>query len=77
MTQNNILINKLFAYSTKKIKSSPPLLYSALNPETYSHFPSAKSNGVRLYTFYNLFYLKRIIESYSIREQKKIKYLFK
>jgi len=45
---NNILINKILAYSAKKINANPPLLYSKLNPETSSDSPSAKSNGVRL-----------------------------
>jgi hypothetical protein len=44
---NNILINKILAYSAKKIKANPPLLYSTLNPETNSDSPSAKSKGVR------------------------------
>jgi hypothetical protein len=48
MTLNNILINKILAYSAKKIKANPPLLYSTLNPETSSDSPSAKSKGVRL-----------------------------
>lgn len=47
-TQNNILMNKILAYSAIKIKAKPPLLYSTLNPETSSDSPSAKSNGVRL-----------------------------
>ena len=46
--QNNILINKILEYSAKKINANPPLLYSTLNPETYSDSPSAKSKGVRL-----------------------------
>lgn len=43
----NILINKILAYSAKKIIANPPLLYSTLNPETNSDSPSAKSKGVR------------------------------
>lgn len=43
-----MLINKILAYSAKKIKANPPLLYSTLNPETNSDSPSAKSKGVRL-----------------------------
>jgi len=43
----NILINKILAYSAKKISANPPLLYSVLKPETSSDSPSAKSNGVR------------------------------
>lgn len=46
--ENNILINKILAYSAKKIKANPPLEYSTLNPETNSDSPSEKSNGVRL-----------------------------
>jgi len=46
--EKNILINKILAYSAKKIKANPPLLYSTLNPETNSDSPSAKSKGVRL-----------------------------
>lgn len=45
---NNKLINKILAYSAKKIKANPPLLYSTLNPDTNSDSPSAKSKGVRL-----------------------------
>lgn len=41
------LINKILAYSARKIKANPPLLYSTLNPETSSDSPSAKSKGVR------------------------------
>jgi len=48
ITLNNNLINKILAYSAKKIKANPPLLYSTLNPETNSDSPSAKSKGVRL-----------------------------
>lgn len=48
ITQNNILINKILAYSAKKIKAKPPLLYSTLKPDTNSDSPSAKSKGVRL-----------------------------
>jgi hypothetical protein len=48
ITTNNILMNKILAYSAKKIKANPPLLYSTLNPETSSDSPSAKSKGVRL-----------------------------
>jgi len=44
---NNILINKILAYSAKKIKANPPLLYSTLNPDTNSDSTSAKSKGVR------------------------------
>jgi hypothetical protein len=40
-------MNKILAYSAKKIKAKPPLLYSTLNPETNSDSPSAKSKGVR------------------------------
>jgi hypothetical protein len=40
-------MNKILAYSAKKIKANPPLLYSTLNPETNSDSPSAKSKGVR------------------------------
>jgi hypothetical protein len=47
ITQNNILINKILAYSAIKINANPPLLYSTLNPETNSDSPSAKSKGVR------------------------------
>lgn len=43
----SILINKILAYSAKKINANPPLLYSVLNPETSSDSPSAKSKGVR------------------------------
>lgn len=43
-----MLINKILAYSAKKIKANPPLLYSTLNPDTSSDSPSAKSKGVRL-----------------------------
>lgn len=43
-----MLINKILAYSAKKINANPPLLYSTLNPETNSDSPSAKSKGVRL-----------------------------
>jgi len=46
--ENSILINKILAYSAKKIKAKPPPPYSILNPETNSDSPSAKSNGVRL-----------------------------
>lgn len=42
------LINKILAYSAKKINANPPLLYSTLNPDTNSDSPSAKSKGVRL-----------------------------
>lgn len=45
--ENNILINKILAYSAKKIKANPPAPYSTLNPETNSDSPSAKSKGVR------------------------------
>jgi hypothetical protein len=45
---NNMLIKRILAYSAKKIKAKPPLLYSTLNPETNSDSPSAKSKGVRL-----------------------------
>jgi hypothetical protein len=41
-------MNKILAYSAKKIKAKPPLLYSTLKPETSSDSPSAKSKGVRL-----------------------------
>jgi hypothetical protein len=47
ITTNSILINKILAYSAKKIKANPPLLYSTLNPDTNSDSPSAKSKGVR------------------------------
>jgi hypothetical protein len=40
-------MNKILAYSAKKIRANPPLLYSTLNPETNSDSPSAKSKGVR------------------------------
>ena len=43
----SILINKILAYSAKKINAKPPLLYSVLNPDTSSDSPSAKSKGVR------------------------------
>lgn len=43
-----MLINKILAYSAKKINANPPLEYSTLNPDTNSDSPSAKSNGVRL-----------------------------
>lgn len=43
-----MLINKILAYSAKKIKANPPAPYSTLNPETNSDSPSAKSKGVRL-----------------------------
>jgi hypothetical protein len=46
--EKSILINKILAYSAKKIKAKPPAPYSTLNPETNSDSPSAKSNGVRL-----------------------------
>lgn len=46
--ENNILINKILAYSAKKINAKPPAPYSTLNPETNSDSPSAKSKGVRL-----------------------------
>ena len=39
---NNVL------YSAKNTNANPPPLYSALNPETNSDSPSAKSNGIRL-----------------------------
>lgn len=42
-----MLINKILAYSAKKIKANPPLEYSTLNPETNSDSPSEKSKGVR------------------------------
>jgi hypothetical protein len=42
MIQNN-LINRMLAYSAKKIKAN-----STLNPETSSDSPSAKSKVVRL-----------------------------
>ncbi len=45
---NNILMNKILAYSPKKINANPPLEYSTLNPDTNSDSPSAKSKGVRL-----------------------------
>jgi len=45
---HNILINRIFAYSAKKIIANLPLLYSTLNPDTNSDSPSAKSKGVRL-----------------------------
>jgi hypothetical protein len=48
ITTKSILINKILAYSAKKIKANPPLLYSTLNPDTNSDSPSAKSKGVRL-----------------------------
>lgn len=41
-------MNKILAYSAKKIIANPPLLYSTLKPETSSDSPSAKSKGVRL-----------------------------
>ena len=40
-------MNKILAYSARKIRANPPLLYSVLNPETNSDSPSAKSKGVR------------------------------
>ena len=40
-------MNKILAYSARKISANPPLLYSVLNPETNSDSPSAKSKGVR------------------------------
>ena len=43
----SILINKILAYSAKKINANPPLLYSVLKPDTNSDSPSAKSKGVR------------------------------
>ena len=43
----SILINKILAYSAKKIKANPPLLYSVLKPDTNSDSLSAKSKGVR------------------------------
>jgi hypothetical protein len=46
--ENKALINKILAYSAKKIKAKPPAPYSTLNPETNSDSPSAKSKGVRL-----------------------------
>lgn len=48
ISTNNILINKILAYSAMKIIANPTPLYSTLNPETNSDSPSAKSNGVRL-----------------------------
>lgn len=48
------LINKILAYSDKKIKTNPPLIYSTLNPETNSDSPSEKSNGVRFISAINL-----------------------
>jgi hypothetical protein len=42
-----ILINKILAYSAKKIIAKLPLLYSTLNPDTNSLSPSAKSKGDR------------------------------
>lgn len=47
MTTKSILIKRILAYSAKKIKANPPLLYSTLNPDTNSDSPSAKSKGVR------------------------------
>jgi len=44
----NILIKRILAYSARKIKANPPLLYSVLKPDTNSDSPSAKSKGVRL-----------------------------
>lgn len=48
IVQNNILMNKILAYSAKKINAKPPPLYSTLKPDTNSDSPSAKSKGVRL-----------------------------
>lgn len=45
--ENKALINKILAYSAKKIKANPPAPYSTLNPDTNSDSPSAKSKGVR------------------------------
>jgi hypothetical protein len=44
--QNSNLINKILAYSAKKIKAEPPAPYLILKPETNSDSPSAKSKGV-------------------------------
>ena len=44
----SLLINSILAYSARKKRANPPLLYSVLNPETNSDSPSAKSKGVRL-----------------------------
>jgi len=41
-------MNKILAYSARKISANPPLLYSVLKPDTNSDSPSAKSKGVRL-----------------------------
>jgi len=46
--QNNKLIKRISAYSTKKFKANSSSLYSTLNPETSSDSPSAKSKGVCL-----------------------------
>jgi hypothetical protein len=42
--QNNKLINKILAYSAKKIKAKPPAPYSILKPDTNSDSPSAKES---------------------------------
>lgn len=44
----SFLESKMIAYSGKQIYANPPLLYSALSPDTNSDSPSAKSNGFRL-----------------------------
>ena len=41
------LINRMFIYSTIKIRANGELLYSILKPDNNSDSPSAKSNGVR------------------------------
>ena len=43
-----ILKKKILPYSAMKIKANKPEPYSILKPDTNSHSPSERSNGVRL-----------------------------
>lgn len=47
-TADDILINKITAYSPKNSNANRPPPNSTLNPETSSDSPSAKSKGARL-----------------------------